>query len=84
MNEQKELPRYKCLKTVWALKIKFINPQNNSMIVEEEGYAPIQVDKAYFAKHQPHVGGYFVVYKDGYQSFSPADAFEEGYAKISE
>ena len=33
-------------------------------------------------KHNPAVGGYYVVYKDGYESFSPAQAFEEGYARI--
>ena len=30
-------------------------------------------------KHKPHAGGYYVVYDDGYKSFSPAKAFEEGY-----
>ena len=30
----------------------------------------------------PRVGGYYVVYADGYKSFSPATAFEEGYTKI--
>jgi hypothetical protein len=30
----------------------------------------------------PQPGGYFVVYKDGYKSFSPAKAFEEGYTRI--
>jgi hypothetical protein len=31
-------------------------------------------------KHKPQVGGYFVQYRDGYKSFSPAAAFEEGYS----
>ena len=30
----------------------------------------------------PEVGGYYVVHKDGYKSFSPANAFEEGYTRI--
>ena len=33
-------------------------------------------------KHNPEVGGYYVVYEDGYKSFSPAKAFEEGYTLI--
>ena len=33
-------------------------------------------------KNKPFVGGYYVVYKDGYKSFSPADAFEDGYSKL--
>jgi hypothetical protein len=27
-------------------------------------------------------GGYFVVYEDGYESFSPAKAFEEVHIRI--
>ena len=49
---------------------------------EEDGYAPFKVDCDYVRKHQPKAGGYFVVYKDGYKSWSPAEAFEDGYTKI--
>lgn len=49
---------------------------------EEKGYAPFSVDKAYMDKHDPKVGGYFVVYDDGYKSFSPAKPFEEGYSRV--
>ena len=48
----------------------------------EPGYGPFGVPKAYVDKHSPEVGGYFVVYEDGYKSFSPAQAFEEGYTRI--
>lgn len=48
---------------------------------EEDGYAPFSVDATYIQKHQPKVGGYYVVYKDGYTSFSPAQAFDEGYSR---
>ena len=30
----------------------------------------------------PRVGGYYVVYADGYASFSPSKAFEDGYTRI--
>lgn len=30
----------------------------------------------------PAAGGYYVVYEDGYQSYSPAKAFEDGYAPV--
>lgn len=33
-------------------------------------------------KHGPQVGGYYVVYADGYISYSPAAAFEDGYRLI--
>lgn len=49
----------------------------------EEGYAPFFVDAEFLAKHKPEVGGYFVQYDDGYKSFSPAKAFEEGYTLIA-
>lgn len=48
----------------------------------EEGYGPFKVDSAYMRKHKPQAGGYYVLYKDGYTSFSPADAFEDGYTRI--
>ena len=40
---------------------------------------PIIVSPEYMAKHQPKVGGYYVLYKDGYESWSPAQAFKDGY-----
>ncbi len=49
----------------------------------EEGYAAFKVDADFVSKHRPKVGGYYVVYKDGYKSFSPADAFEDGYTKLT-
>jgi hypothetical protein len=52
----------------------------------DEGYGPFKVDAEYVHKHlmrtrDPIVGGYYVVYKDGYKSFSPKQAFEEGYTR---
>jgi hypothetical protein len=49
----------------------------------EEGYLPIIVGAQFLEKHKPEVGGYFVQYADGYKSFSPAAAFEEGYTLIA-
>lgn len=86
-----EMPRYKCHKEVWALKIKAIkrdgdgqDQSDGSAIItpEESMYAPFKVDAAYMHKHQPQVGGYYVVYDDGYKSWSPAKAFEDGYSRI--
>jgi len=49
---------------------------------EESGYAPFGVSHEYVHRHEPKIGGYYVVYKDGYTSFSPAGAFEDGYTRI--
>jgi hypothetical protein len=47
----------------------------------ERGFGAFFVSKEWMDKHNPQVGGYYVVYKDGYKSFSPAKAFEEGYTR---
>ena len=89
-----EMPRYRCHKEVWALKIERVQLDADDARVEgretdgsarlfvEGPYSPVRVDHAYMRKHNPQAGGYYVVYKDGYKSFSPAQAFEEGYARI--
>jgi hypothetical protein len=48
----------------------------------DEGFGAFTVDADYVAKHKPHAGGYYVQYADGYTSFSPAQAFEEGYTRL--
>lgn len=85
-----EMPRYKSHKVVWALKIADIYSKysdelgtNLTMIQPaDEGYAAFPVGDDYMEKHKPTAGGYYVVYKDGYKSFSPADAFEDGYTRL--
>ena len=95
MRAEQEMPKYLCHKKVWALKIRSIafdcdsarkenRDTDGSAIItpDDSGYAPFRVDRVYVDKHKPEVGGYFVVYDDGYMSFSPAKAFEEGYERI--
>lgn len=90
-----ELPKYKCIKDVWALKIKSIvfdsdlahqekreTDGSATFTPEDDRFAPIPLPSEYVHKHKPVEGGYYVVYKDGYKSFSPASAFEEGYVLI--
>ncbi|SAK98417.1 hypothetical protein AWB80_07515 [Caballeronia pedi] len=88
-----EMPRYKCHKQVWALKIMKVEydrpplegePRGNATLTpEEKGYGPIFVGEKWAMKNRPQVGGYYVVYGDGYSSYSPADAFEKGYSLIT-
>ena len=40
------------------------------------------VEVGYCQQHKPKVGGYFVRYEDGYESFSQAAAFEGGHTPI--
>src|SRR6266853_3095414 len=84
-----EMIRYKCHKEVYALKILSITLKPTLKDEEDDGsriitpvdsnYTPFLVDNAYVRKHNPQEGGYYVVYDDGYISFLPAKAFEEGY-----
>lgn len=92
---QSPLPQYQCHKRVWALKIKAVTrnsvleavsgdaSQGSALITPADaGYAEFRVDAEYLRKHNPQPGGYYVVYEDGYTSFSPAEAFESGYTRI--
>ena len=81
----RELPKYLCHKTVSALQIKEIKGESDGwyLVPVEHGYAPVKVSQEYMTKHEPQVGGYYVVYEGGYKSFSPADAFENGYTLIT-
>lgn len=82
------MPKYQCHKQVWALKIKAVAqgtqptdlPGGSWMLhPADDGYGPLEVSHEWYAKHKPEAGGYYVVYEDGYKSYSPASAFESGY-----
>lgn len=80
-------PKYRSHKEVWALKIaEIVAPVGGDdarlIVPWDSRYAPFQVDGLYMTRHQPVVGGYVVVYADGYRSFSPAEAFEQGNTPI--
>lgn len=84
-----QMPRYKCHKEVYALQIATVERRpfgnagvQHTLTFKEAGYAPLDVGLDYIEKHNPHQGGYYVVYDDGYKSFSPAKAFEEGYTRV--
>lgn len=87
---QKEMPQYQCHKKVWALKIMGISQSENhalngwdfKLVPEDDKFAPVIVTSEWLEKHAPKIGGYYVVYDDGYQSYSPAAAFEAGYTRI--
>jgi hypothetical protein len=87
MGAATPLPAYRCHKEVWALKIKEVVEAPmieypSAIIVPEGHFGPIFVDSEFVTKHRPKIGGYIVFYKDGYRSFSPAEAFEDGYTRM--
>lgn len=84
------LPQYCCHKQVGALKIKEVQLLDDhpagevvgKLIFEDPTYPPLALFAGYWEKHRPYAEGYYVVYADGYQSFSTKKAFEDGYTLI--
>lgn len=52
---------------------------------EDPGYAPFPLPPEWRERWQPvaEPGGYYVQYTDGYTSYSPGKAFEDGYTRVS-
>ena len=88
--DELDLPEYQCHKKVKAFKIaKMAELRDEGGHVEYilgagDGVNPFifVVSHKYVEKHNPEIGGYYVRYQDGYESYSPAGAFEEGYSLI--
>lgn len=85
------LPDWRCHKVVRAAHIATMAPHPTGMTLTLEwdaadGYSTIRVqhsvDQTWVDHHKPLIGGYLVVYADGYTSFSPAEAFETGYDRV--
>jgi len=85
-EQQSPLQRYKCHKEVEAFRIREIlstanigEESDGSAILTADNGGRLRVSPEYMQKHRPQIGGYFVLYDDGYRSFSPAKAFDDGY-----
>lgn len=82
------LPRWRCHKVVQAAKIEEIRrdgqPMNGARLIFTPTGAVLSrfVCGAWLDRHNPQVGGYFVIYDDGYESYSPPEAFESGYTPV--
>ena len=80
--EESKMPRYRSHKIIYALEIAKV--EGNILYFVEEGFAPIVAPEEMFLRYTPVPGDRYVVYEgDGYKSFSPKKAFEEGYIRIS-
>lgn len=77
------MKQYRCHKVVEAAQIKKVrqNANGTGTILTVDG-DQIEVTDKYMAKHAPQKDGYFVRYEDGYESWSPQEAFESGYSEI--
>ena len=87
-----EMPKYRCHKEVHALKIESItlNPDDSVVLdFANPNYADITVPMPEAQRFKPFGyatpgddKGYLVSYKDGYISWSPTEAFEDGYSLL--
>jgi hypothetical protein len=72
-------PKYESHKTVQAMPITGITPAGVVLVgARHEAFFPTEPSMATRAE----VGGYAVVYNDGFKSVSPKKAFEDGYVRI--
>lgn len=84
---QNLLPKWKSKKIINADKITDIDvagiPFDGYIILTTANGTRIKRLANWYVKHEPNVGGYIVVYEDGYTSYSPAEPFEKGNDPIS-
>lgn len=83
----REMPRYKSHKIVHALKIAAIEiheDKSATIAPADEGYATFKTDAGWGERFNGDEAdpGYYVVYQDGFKSWSPCQAFEEGYTRV--
>lgn len=82
-----ELPKWKSHKVVSGFKITELAPsqEDTGMIlrgVHDDKPIEVHVSNQYVMRFTPSVGHYYVRYEDGYESLSPADAWEKGYLPV--
>lgn len=83
-----EMPRYRSHKEVWALKIAALEiheDKSATIAPKDSGYAPFRTAQKWAERFTGSEDdtGYYVVYADGFASWSPAKAFEDGYTRIA-
>jgi hypothetical protein len=76
--------RWKSHKTVEAGKIQRVHAKTDYVDLIEVGGKQYEVEPSFTARGTPEIGDYLVRYEDGYLSWSPAKAFEEGYDLLLE
>jgi hypothetical protein len=78
-----KLAEYLCHKKVRAGRIIKIDTSRPVPRIYFENAQCVDVADTWVKEKRAEVGGYYVVYDDGYASFSPAAAFEDGYTLIA-
>lgn len=81
--DKKLLPKYQCHKIVSALKLAAVDIRRDCIRVvpDDPAFAPFDLPAGWKSKWTDDPG-YYVVYADGYTSWSPTKAFEDGYTPL--
>lgn len=87
MNASAEMPKYRSHKQVWALRIDAIEVHEDksaTIAPRDEGYGLFRTDKGWAERFKGTEDdpGIYVVYDDGYASWSPTEAFVKGYTPV--
>lgn len=79
-------PFFQSKKVVRARRIEEVVTRADGVYVRFEDFGPFEADTRLpaevMARYTPGPGDFVVEYQDGYQSISPASAFEGGYAEF--
>lgn len=83
------LPKYRCYKVVEAVRIRTVFWYGDGRGVidpADRSLRPITPMAGWMERFKGNDTdtGYFIRYEDGYESWSPSKAFEEGYTRIEE
>ena len=74
------LPLYQCHKQVRAVQLTEV--RGTVLFTAQPGIESFEVTQEFIDRNNPIAGGFYVVYADGYASYSPFDAFNDGYKLI--
>lgn len=78
------MDRYTSPRPMTAGKITDIvrSQQGGEVLLKLEGDETISVDESFDAKYSPQIGGYYVLYGDGYKMYADAEHFEAHHQKL--
>ena len=77
------LAKFKSHKIVAAGKLRSIDSEDTVTVEDANGAdCKVEIPSGMFARGVATIGDYIVIYDDGYKSWSPAKAFEDGYTRV--
>lgn len=82
-----DLPLWRSHKLIRGFEIAQMVPLEGTSqlrLIDPTGQHIVDVSNQYVMRYRPYVGGYYALYSDGYESFSPSDAWLAGYTKVDE